>query len=91
MKKKLIEKYMKENYPTFERIGIVWENTYQCWFDSTYIDLDFEMTDGVLTLVDGLRTIDVIGDEVDFEEESMVYNLLTELDLVDVVRVNYNI
>ena len=89
--KELVEKYMKENYPSFEKIGIVEENTYQCWFDTTYIDLDFEMIDGILSNVGGLRTIDVIGDEVDYEEESMVFGLLNELDLVDVVEVNYNI
>lgn len=89
--KELVEKYMKENYPTFKRIGVVWEETHQCWFDTTYIDIDFEMIDGVLTIVGGLRTIDIDGEEVDCDEERMVYNLLGDLDLLDVVEVNYNI
>jgi len=89
--KKLVEKYMKENYPTFLKVGVVWENTYQCWFDDTYIDLIFKKVNGELTIVDGLRTIDVIEDEPDYKEEEMVYNLLDELDLIGIVEVNYNI
>ena len=91
---KLVIKYMKENYDTFEKIGVVYENTYQCWFEimdcSTYLDLDFEMVDGKLTIVNGLRTIDLNDekDDIDQDEYDMVIDLLEDLDLLDVVEIN---
>jgi len=42
--KKLVTKYMKKNYPNFDKIAVVDENTYQCWFvGTTYIDLTFKI------------------------------------------------
>lgn len=88
--KELVEKYLKEKYESFVKIGMVEEHTYQCWFKETYLDLVIEIDNGRINIIDGLKTIDLIDYEIDCEEEKMVYDLLYELELVDVVLVNYN-